>query len=58
MASAEAEDPLILELSQMAALAVCDEVPNVPLPLDKIAHVIHAAIETYLLFSARNAVPN
>jgi hypothetical protein len=47
------ETPLIEDVANMGALAVADEIADGVLPLDRVAHVIRAAIETYLIFSAR-----
>ena len=51
-------DPLICDVAEMGALVVADELTeHGVLPLDKLAHIFRAAIETYLLFAARDKLP-
>jgi hypothetical protein len=47
-------DPLLCDVAQTAALIVKEDLTTCGVvPLDRIAHVVRAAIEAYLLFSAR-----
>lgn len=50
------EDPLIAEVADMAALALHEELAAGAMPLDGVAHVIRAAIVTFLIFSERRLV--
>ncbi len=53
-----APDPVLVDVANVAARVIADDLRETGvLPLDRIAHVIFASVDAYLMFSGRAGRP-